>query len=127
MPRASRADTPVMLDDDEVEGRYGELADWTVGFEVHKHDLDPADLFRGLPDDRCQAVHIGYVISGKIVYRFADHDETYEAGDAYYAAPGHVPLLFAGTELVEFSPTREFAETVAVFEKNLAAMEGSPA
>jgi hypothetical protein len=29
----------------------------------------------------------------------------YAAGDAYYGAPGHLPLLFAGTELVEFSPT----------------------
>jgi hypothetical protein len=126
MPRASKADTPVLLDDEDVEGRYGELADWTVGFEVHKHDVDPEPLFKGLPDDRCQAVHIGYVVSGKIVYRFADHDETYETGDAYYAPPGHVPLLFAGTELVEFSPTKEFAETVAVFEKNLAALQGSP-
>ena len=120
MAHASRASTPVALDDDDLEGRYAELEDWTVGFEVHKSDLDPAPLFVGLPDDRCQAVHLGYVVKGKIVYRFADHDETYEAGDAYVTPPGHVPLVFAGTELVEFSPTKEFAETIAVFEKNLA-------
>jgi len=120
MARANKAGTPVLMDDDDFEGRYTELDDWTVGFEVHKNDVDPAPLFAGLPDDRCQAVHIGYVLKGKIVYRFADHDETYEAGDAYVTPPGHLPLIFAGTELVEFSPTKEFAETIAVFEKNLA-------
>ena len=37
--------------------------------------------------------------------RYADHEETFRAGDAYYAAPGHLPLVFAGAEVVEFSPT----------------------
>jgi hypothetical protein len=53
--------------------------------------------------------------------RYADHDEVYTAGDAYYGAPGHLPLLFAGTELVEFSPTGALNETMAVVGKNLEA------
>ncbi|MGB6582426.1 MAG: hypothetical protein WBF34_31400 [Streptosporangiaceae bacterium] len=35
----------------------------------------------------------------------------------------HLPLLFAGTELVEFSPTGLLAESMAVIGKNLQARE----
>ena len=51
------------------------------------------------------AQHWGYVIKGKVTFTFTDgHEETYETGDAYYAPAGHTPGLFAGTEVVEFSP-----------------------
>ena len=121
MSRTSKADTQVTLDEPEIEGRYAELDDYTVAFETHKADMDPAPLFQGLPQDRCQCPHWGVVLSGRIVFRYADHDEVYTAGDAYYGAPGHLPLLFAGTELVEFSPTAALAETMAVVSQNLQA------
>ena len=121
MARTSKADAPVALDIDVIEGRYVELEDFTVAFETHKADTDPAPLFTGLPDDRCQCLHLGYVLSGRIVFRYADHDETYSAGDAYVAPPGHLPLMFAGTELVEFSPTQQLGQTMAVIEANMAA------
>jgi hypothetical protein len=121
MARSSKADAAVGVDEPVIEGRYAELEDLTVGFETHKADLDPAPLFHGLPDDRCQSRHFGYVIAGKVVFRYADHDETYEAGDAYVAPAGHLPLMFAGTELVEFSPTAELEQTMAVVGANLEA------
>lgn len=122
MPRSSKADAAVGVDEPMIEGRYAELADLTVGFETHRTDFDPAPLFRGLPDDRCQCRHVGYVISGKIVFRYADHDETYQAGDAYVALPGHLPLMFGGSEFVEFSPTTDFQQTMGVIGANLAAV-----
>ena len=97
MPRMSKADAPVSLDEPEIEGRYAELGEYTVAFETHKTDVDPAPLFQGLPDDRCQSPHWGVVLAGRIIFRYADHDEVFTAGDAYYGAPGHLPLLFAGT------------------------------
>ena len=121
MPRTSKADTAVSLDEPVIEGRYAELGEYTVGFKTHKADMDPAPLFRGLPDDRCQCPHWGVVLAGRIIFRYADHDEIFAAGDAYYGAPGHLPLLFAGTELVEFSPTAPLAETMAVVGQNLQA------
>jgi len=57
----------------------------------------------------------------RIVFRYAGHDEVYTAGDAYYGAPGHLPLLFAGTELIEFSPTAALNSTMAVVGQNLQA------
>ena len=122
MPKVSKqtaSDTKAM---DGFEGHYENLeGGYTVGFESHSADADLADLFRGLPDDRCQSPHWGYVIRGKVMFRFADHEETYETGDAYYAPPGHTPVLFAGTELVEFSPTDAIGETIGVILDNLRA------
>ncbi len=123
MPRAAKADSAVQVDEPEIEGRYAELGDYTVAFETHKQDMDPGPLFAGLPDDRCQCPHWGVVISGKIVFRYADHDETYVAGDAYYGAPGHLPVLFADTELIEFSPTAALNETMQVIDANLTAVK----
>ena len=121
MSRTSKADAPVTLDEPEIEGRYAELDGYTVAFETHKADMDPAPLFQGLPEDRCQCPHWGVVLSGRIVFRYADRDEVDTDGDAYYGAPGHLPLLFAGTELIEFSPAAALNSTMAVVGQNLEA------
>ena len=61
------------------------------------------------------------MLQGKVGFRFADREETYEAGDAYYVPPGHIPVHYAGAEIVEFSPTDVLAETMAVVMQNLRA------
>ncbi len=94
---------------------------YSVCFESHSADADLADLFRGLPDDRAQLPRWGYVIRGKVGFRFSDREETYEAGDAYYVPPGHTPVHHAGAEIVEFSPTEILGETIPVVMKNLEA------
>ena len=99
----------------EVRGRiHGRL-------QSYSEDSDPAALFKGLPDDRCQSPHWGHVVSGKVAFRYDDREEVYEAGDAYYTPPGHTPLFYAGTEVVEFSPTEAFDETIGVVAENLRA------
>ena len=123
MPRTSKSEAPVLVDEPEIEGRYVELARYTVAFETHKADIDPSPLFVGLPNDHCQCPHWGVVLSGRMTFRYADHDEVYEAGDAYYGAPGHVPILSAGAEIVEFSPSVELQQTMAVVGQNLEAMK----
>jgi hypothetical protein len=119
MPHANQMSTPVAIDIDEIEGRYAQLDGYTVGFETFKQDADPAPLFAGLPDDRCQCPHWGVVTAGRITFRWVDREETYRAGDAYYAPPGHLPLMTAGTTLVEFSPTAELEATMAAIQRNL--------
>ena len=59
----------------------------------------------------------------QVVIRFPDREETFHAGDAYYVVPGHLPLVFAGTEVVEFSPTEQLQATMAVLGANIAAQE----
>ena len=43
------------------------------------------------------------------------------AADAYYAAPGHLPTLYAGSGVVEFSPTTELQQTIEVVSRNMEA------
>ena len=122
MPKASKA-TSASQDHGVMVGHYGKLGDYAVCFETFREDADGTPLFRGLPDDRCQSPHWGYVISGRIVFKFADREEVYETGDAYYAPPGHIPVIDAGTEVVEFSPSGAYEETMKVVVQNLQAMQ----
>jgi hypothetical protein len=126
MPHTRRDEAPILVDAPEIEGRYVELDDTTVAFERFRVDVDPAPFFRGLPDDRCQCPHWGTVLSGRMTFRYADREETLTAGDAYYAAPGHLPLVTAGTEVVEFSPTAQLQATMAVVGANMAAAAQEP-
>ena len=64
------------------------------------------------------------MLKGRLTYRFADHDEVFEAGDAFYLPPGHVPVAEAGSELVQFSPSEQLREVDAVMLKNVLAMQG---
>jgi hypothetical protein len=123
MPHASKQ---TASEHETVEGYDGHFehfdGGYTVGFETYTADADLAPFFKGLPQDRCQCPHWGYVMQGKVTFTFSDgHEETYEAGDAYFAPPEHTPRIYAGSQVVEFSPTTELAETMEVVEKNMAA------
>ena len=56
--------------------------------------------------------------------RSADHEEVCEAGDAFYAPPGHVPFHEANSEVLSFSPTDELKATEAAMMKNMQEMQG---
>jgi hypothetical protein len=120
VPSANKMTTPVGVDAPVIVGRYAALDDYTVSFESYPLDVDPAPYFAGLPGDRCQCRHWGVVTSGQVTFRWPDHDETYVEGDAYFAPPDHLPLIAAGTSVVEFSPTAELEATMAVVGRNMA-------
>jgi quercetin dioxygenase-like cupin family protein len=61
------------------------------------------------------------VLKGKVKFTTDEGETVIDAGDAYYIPPGHLPYLYAGTEVIEFSPTTELNETLAVIEKNMAS------
>ncbi len=108
---------PVVDRNDEVEG-------YRIGFTTFKENIDGTPLMKGLPDDRCQCPHWGYVFSGSLTFRFPDHDEVFEAGDAFYTPAGHIPVFNQpGTEIVMFSPAEELNATEAVMMKNMQALQ----
>jgi hypothetical protein len=112
---------PVTDRNDQVEG-------YTINFTSFHEDIDATPLMKGLPDDRCQCPHWGYVISGAVTFRYADREEVFETGDAFYTPPGHVPVKHQpGTEIVFFSPSAELRETDAVMMKNMQAMQAMQA
>jgi hypothetical protein len=93
-----------------VEIRVENLDDgYSVCFESHTADADLAELFRGLPDDRAQLPRWGYVINGKVAFRFADREETYKAGDAYYVPPVTRRSTTRGRRLSNSAPRRSSA------------------
>jgi hypothetical protein len=120
MPRASKESAS---DHESLEGYEGHFehfdGGWTVSFETYTQDADFSPFLTGLPNDQCQCEHIGYVIKGKVAYRSGDGEEVFETGDAYYVGPGHTPTLYAGTEVVEFSPTAELGRTLEVVKRNM--------
>ena len=120
MPKTSKATASDSLELDGYEGHFENLqGGYTVGFETYTADADLTPLFVGLPNNQCQCAHWGYVVKGRVTFKSADGDETFETGDAYYVGPGHTPILYAGTEVIEFSPTNELQRTLAVVEKNM--------
>ena len=127
MPKVSRetASETIALEGLEVQLEHLD-GGYSVCFESHTANGDLADLFRGLPDDRCQLPRWGYVIEGRVAFRLADREETYEAGDAYYVPPGHTPVHYAGGEVVEFSPTDALGREMPVVIGNLRAAGTAP-
>jgi hypothetical protein len=124
MPSVSKDGATQGGDYGPVLDRSDELDGYTVGFTLFREDVDGTPLLKGLPDDRCQCPHWGYVVRGRLTFRYADREETFEAGDAFYTPPGHVPVKHEpGTEVVMFSPSEELKKTEAVMAQNMQAMQ----
>ncbi len=125
MPKVSKNSAASVREHGPVTDREQELPGYTVNFVQFHQDIDGTALLKGLPDDRCQCPHWGYILKGKLTMRFADREEVYEAGEAFYSPPGHIPVRHEpGTEIVQFSPTPDLRKTQAVMMANLKKMTG---
>ena len=121
MPSASRDELPLT---EIVPGYASRMADWggiTVAFERAQAGQDASSMVKGLPDDRCQAPHWGYLFSGAMVVDYGDRSERIEGGQAYYVAPGHTLTFESDCEALEFTPTDALAQTLEVARRNAAA------
>ena len=125
MPKVSKESAAHVDDHGPVEDRHEDVNGYTVQFVSFRQDIDGTPLLKGQPDDSCQCPHWGYVLKGKLTYRFADREEVFEAGDAFYLPGGHVPLAEAGSELLQFSPSEELRVVAEAMMKNMQAMQGA--
>jgi hypothetical protein len=123
MPKVSKDSAAHVDDHGMVEDRHEDVNGYTVNFVSFRTAVDASPLLKGLPDDRCPCPHWGYVLKGRLTYRFSDHDETFSAGDAFYLPAGHVPLAEAGSEILQFSPAAELREVDAVMMRNVQALQ----
>ena len=121
----SKQDLPVSFEDGPAFSRQAEWGDMNVAVEAYPAGTDGTPLFKGLPDDRCQCPHWGYVLRGRLRVKYADREEVINAGDAYYMAPGHIPVVEEDCEVVEFSPKGEYQKTMEVAVRNYEAMKQS--
>ncbi|MBM3676373.1 MAG: cupin domain-containing protein [Actinobacteria bacterium] len=120
MPCASRDELPLQHVTDTYSARFADWGGITVGFESAPAGMDAQSSLKGLPDDRCQANHWGYLFSGRIVVDYGDRQETIVGGQAYHIPPGHLITFEEDTEAIEFTPTDELEQTLAVVRRNAA-------
>ena len=125
MPKVSKDSATQGGEFGPVTDRSDEIEGYSVNFTTFHVDLDQTPVLKGLPDDQCQCPHWGYVVKGRLTIRSGDREEVFEAGDAYYLAPGHVGVSNEpGSEIVQFSPAEELKKTSDVIMKNMEAVQG---
>ena len=125
MPSVARDRIAETADYGVVEDRHEDVEGITIQFLTFREDVDSTPLLRGLPDDRCNCLHWGYVFKGKLTFDLGDSEEVFEAGDAFYLSHGHIPRAEPGTEYLQFSPAEELHTVSAHMQKNMAAMQGA--
>jgi hypothetical protein len=118
MPRVSKDSAQQVTEFGPAVDRSDDLDDYTVNFVTIRQSHSLAEMLKGLPGDSCQCPHWGYLFAGKLTVAYADHEEEYQAGDAFYMTPGHVPAAEAGAEFVQFSPKEQLADTMAAIMAN---------
>ena len=106
MSKVSRETASKVNDMGVAEDRTEEFDGYTVNFVAIRQDADLAPMLKGLPDDRCQCPHWGYVFKGQMTVSYADHEDVIGPGDAFYMPPGHTPSALAGTEFVQIQSYR---------------------
>ncbi|MFI8454700.1 hypothetical protein [Kitasatospora sp. NPDC085464] len=124
MPKVSKQSAPQVQEFGPVTDRRAEMNGYTVEFVSFAAEADLDGPLQALPGGMCHCPHWGYVIAGRMRFVFGDHEEVYEAGDAFYQPPGHRPYVDAGTELLQFSPTDDLAVTERAIMEWMARQEG---
>ena len=125
MPKVSRESASQVREMGPVTDRREDMDGYTVEFVSFAADADLDGPLQALPGGMCQCPHWGYVVAGRMRFVFADHEEVYEAGDAFYQPPGHRPYVDEGTELLQFSPTEELATTEQAVAEWVNAQQGA--
>jgi hypothetical protein len=118
MPSASQDELPLK---EVIPGYASRMADWggmTVGFEHAEAGQDASSMLEGLPDNRCQAPHWGYLFSGTMVVEYADRSETIEGPRAYHVEPGHRISFQTDCDALEFTPTDALERTLDAARRN---------
>lgn len=112
MQSLTPSDVPVAIKDDNVELRMSEVGEMTVSFIRLAAGTDLGPALVGLQGDLCPCPHWGYMLEGTLRMRAADGDTLYEAGEAFYWAPGHAPVAETDCAYVDFSPTEQFEPVI---------------
>jgi hypothetical protein len=125
MPKVSKDSAKNVKDFGVAEDRSEDLDGYTVNFVTIRETHDLAPMLASLPGGKCSCPHWGYMHKGRMIVRYDDHEEVFEAGDAFYMSPGHAPEAEAGSEFVQISPADQLATTEAAIMKGMQAAQNS--
>jgi hypothetical protein len=119
----SKKDLAKTMETNELVIREIEWGCMHLGIETYNEKMDLAPLLKGLPDDSCQSPHWGYMVKGSMLVKYKDGEEIIKEGDAYYLPPGHIAIVVANSEMVEFSPKDDYRKTHEAVERNFVATQ----
>jgi len=120
---ATRDELPVMLAAGDASVRGAEWGEMRVTLVSVPAGTDFGPLLRGLPNDRCQGPHWGYVLKGRLRIQYADGEETLSGGEFYYLPPDHTGVAEEDTEFLEVVPPDLHQQFLDNAKQNLAAAQ----
>jgi hypothetical protein len=122
---ATRSELPLMLEAGEASVRGAEWGEMRVSLVSVPAGTDFGPLLKGLPNDRCQGPHWGYVLKGRLRIQYADGEEVLSGGDFYYLPPDHTGVAEEDTDFLEVVPPHLHQQFLDNAAANLAAMQVS--
>jgi len=117
-----KEDLPVALELPVATFRVGEWDDIAAAYVKLQAGADATPLLEGLPGDKCQCPHWGYMLEGAIHVIYSDgKEEVCKAGEMFYWPAGHTVRVEEDTSFVEFSPKHELKEVYGHIGKKMEA------
>ena len=103
--------------------RAVEWNNMAVAYVELEAGADAGPLLEGLPGDKCQSPHWGYMLKGAIQLTYENGDEeTCRAGEMFYWPAGHTVKVEEDTTFVEFSPNEEISKVYDHINEKAKAM-----
>jgi hypothetical protein len=121
--RATKNELPVMLEAGPSSIRGADWGDMRLAVITAPAGTDFAPLLKGLPNNKCQGPHWGYILKGRIRIQYEDGDEVLQGGDFYYMPPNHSAITEEDTEFLEVAPQHLHQEFLTNAKRNLEAMQ----
>ena len=121
--RATREELPIMLEAGPSSIRGADWGEMRVSLVSVPAGTDFSPLLRGLPEDRCQGPHWGYVLKGRLRIQYADGEEVLSAGDFYHMPPGHTGIAEEDTEFLEVAPPGLHDDFLNAARSNIQRMQ----
>ena len=117
-----KEEIPIALEMPIATFRVAEWANMAVAYVQLTAGVDATPLLKGLPDDKCQCPHWGYILEGAIHILYMDgEEEICRAGEIFYWPAGHTVWVKEDTSFIEFSPNSELKEVYDHIGKKLLA------
>jgi hypothetical protein len=111
--RANRSELPVLFEAGPASIRAIDHEGVRLALVSVPAGTDFGPLLKGLPGDRCQAPHWGYVLKGRLRVDYASDSETFTTGDFMILPAGHTGVAEEDTDFIEVTPTYLHDEFVA--------------
>lgn len=123
--RATKDELPVMLEAGPSSVRGADWGEMRVAVVTVPAGTDFSPLLAGLPNDRCQGSHWGYVLRGRLRIQGVDGEEVLVAGDFYHLPPNHTGVAEEDTEFIEIGPPEPHQAFLEAARENIRQMQAA--